>query len=1335
MHGHLRAFTMFFDLSGFTSMTETLMQKGNEGAEELSLSLNSIFEPMVQLVYSEGGLIPHFAGDAFIALFPTTEEGEALRMEADRIFHTASRLLHLYKEKGSKSTRFGEFEIGLKIGISLGDVEWGIVGGQQYSFYFRGKAIDECSRCQVLADEQDMVVDQALHELLNRPDRPGEEIKRRYFAYHYEPPAASLVAKADRVPQLKSEILRAFLPPEVIQFDQRGEFRTVTSIFISFLGVDDHQALNELATLVLDQVNGFSGYFKEVDFGDKGGVMVAFFGAPVSFEKIMNRALECVLAIRREVEVLQGRRPGLKLRMGITSGTAYTGLVGGKERCQYAAVGNRVNIAARLMINADWGEVLVDENIEGERGYRFEHKGNIRYKGIEADIPTFVLEGYEEEQQEDYQDRMVGRDEELAQLVEFAQPIFREEFAGLVYVFGEAGLGKSRLVHELREKLSVQRKVGWYVFQADQILKKPFNLFIYFLKNFFGQSPEKTAEGNRREFEARFDRFVEKCRSLPSETDPHLMELVRTRPVLAALIGLVYDNSLWDQLDAKGRRENTFSAILNLIDLLTRLQPTVMVMEDAHWLDNYSREVLQALLRNLRDRATLLLLTARPDDDGKNIYAVSEEVLNQNLIPMLEIDLGALSDQALRKLAEEKLQGPVTDSFFDLLRRTTNGNPFYAEQMLEYFRESGLLKEKTNGEPIDIKEKEKQIKLSNSINSILTARIDRLSNLVKETVKAAAVIGREFEVPVLSEVMRNQDRFNASSAELQAVLREQIKTAERGQIWRAMNELRYIFKHSLLREAVLDMQLRTRTRELHHLIAEAIEKLYVDNLEERYSDLAHHYSEADNIEKAIEYHEKAADRYRRNYQNEAAEEAYGELLNLLREDRLSKRARTMLKLGRVQELVGKWEVAQETFSQALDLARKTDDKILIGRANDRLGHLLILRGQYDEARLYLNVAATYFELEGDRRGIIRAYGNLGDLYFRQGMYDDAKSYFIKSLELGEQENAATSLAQIASNLGLTFMNQGEYDEGIRFQKQQLQHCERANDKQGMAVLYTNMGIVYYEKGDYDEALECYQQGLKLSDELGNKQLMAIGTGCLGSVYQQKGQFDKALENFEQDLEICRELGDQQGIAIAAGLIGELYSVQGQFKEAISHLKQYFELSKQLNYQKGMAKAVNTLGDVYHFLGEYSTSVDYYQRAIDIARKIDNKLVLGYSLVEQCLPLMELNRLDTAERLLTEAGEVAQQLGNRELEFDIRLLKAMLLRAKDQPEKAAELLRELHESAREAEALASASYELWKTLGTPAWRDKALALYQELQQQAPTHIIRTRLSELQAATET
>lgn len=1309
---------MFVDLSGFTALTESLMKEGNEGAERLSDILNRIFSPMVRLVYQQNGFIPYFAGDAFTGIFPTDRS----TINHLTLLQTARELRQLFSEKEFSGI---PFPIGIKIGLSYGKVDWGIIGKDQKAYYFRGDAIDFCAESQSYASNLQIILDENLRKMFNG-DQPLVPVtdQNGYYIWDDQGQVLNLPEKQVKAVEfdISESILLQFLPKSVIDYQGAGEFRPVVAVFCSFQGVKTHAELDDFATHFIEGMANFSGYFKEIDFGDKGGVLLGFFGAPVSFENNLERALEFVLSFRTEMD-----SSAVDFRMGITSGTAFTGIVGGEERHQYAAVGNRVNLAARLMTYAEWGEVLVDQEVRKDRRYEFRHRGDIHYKGIEGLVPTYKLIGRRAESQTTFSGSFVGREKELDEMIRFCSDCLRNREAGLIYLFGEAGMGKSRLTYEARQRLQESFSPTWYTCMTDQILRKPFNPFIYFLRNYFEQSAENTIEENRSNFEANYNWLLEDLlRPMQGEAAERIRrEVIRTRPILLALIGIKEENSIWDSLDARGRHQNTLAAIYNLFLAESLVRPVVIELEDALWLDSSSEQLLEELGNQIRGFPILLLITSRYYDDGSKPQFFQNNGFPEGL-PLLEIDLNMLSPEDLRIYTEQRLGAPITDKFYEMLQRTTNGNPFYLEQLLEYFDESKLL-EKQDGIWMV---KDKNIKLSSSIQAILTARIDRLSALVKEIVKAAAVIGREFEVPILTEVMRRQEENWNDDSEESRNLREQIRKAEKGQIWRAVNELRYIFRHSLLREAVYDMQLRTRLRELHLLIAEAIEKVYANQLEDHYVDLVFHYEHAEVKDKTREYLKKAGDHSRRNFQNQQALRFYDKLLDDLEFDgELREKFHVLLKKGRVLELIGQWKECEAVYLEAVQIAEDFDEPLIRGRAFNALGHLEMLQGKYNKARKQLEKAASVFESLEDEYGISKVYGDLGNLFFRQGDYESAKSYFTKSIRIGRQFPYTYTQAQIVANLGLAFMNQGKYEEGIRWQKEQLDRTQRKNDKQGMATLLTNMGIVFFEKGDYDEAGKCFKQGLELAEELGNKLLLSIGTGCLGGVYERKGNYQEALRLFELDLKLTLELGDKQGIAIARSLLGDLYSLMGRFEEASEQLKITITLSEELGYQKGLARAVNTMGDIHYFTGEYARSLEYYDRAIQVTREINNRLVLGRSLAEKCLVLLELNRMTEARATQSEALQIARDIENQELIFQSYTILAQIDAAEGMKAPALQRLNHLLAVHTAPEEQAEICFFLYQINGDNDDRLRAIGLFEELHRQTPKYIYKKRLNDL------
>ena len=1313
-HGTFQAYSMFVDLIGFTHLTQTLSKQGSIGAEELSIILNRIFEPLISLVYSHGGFVPYFAGDAFTAIFPSEAQNSSLR----RLVQVSQEARNLYQTQNF----LGDFTIGIKIGLAYGEVEWGIVGYNYKSFYFRGTAIDRCAQCQLRAKKQDVVIHRVLKDQLT-PDLTSTWIESDFFLLTAKDINREFLPLSGKLPKLSDKILSLFLPDEIINFNSAGEFRTVSSVFISFAGLHSHQQLNRFISIILDRVEKFSGYFKEIDFGEKGGVIPIFFGAPVSYENNAERAIEFAISLKEELRNIFAE--SVKYKIGMTIGTSYTGFIGCKDRCQYAVVGNCVNLAARLMMQALDSEVLVDEELERIRQYKFKPKGHIRYKGFDGDIATFSLIGRNVEDRFTFQGDFIGRREELHELIDFSTPIFQERFAGIAYIMGEAGIGKSRLAYELRKALFKQQPINWFVCKADQILKKGMNPFIYFLNYYFDQASENTKQQNQENFEREFQLLLSDFNKINHSIVQELrQEIQRTKSVLGGLLGFDYPNSLWEQLDARGRFQNVVSSLSALFITESLLRPLVLFLEDGHWYDEVSKSFLNDFIKRIHNFPIILIVTSRYTEKGDIPYLVELNTLDDYAISNMCVDLNLLSKSAIESFATHKLKGTISEEFLALLGRTTNGNPFYLEQVLEYFEESDLLIKEEENWTI----KDKNIKLSSSINAILTARIDRLSSLVKETVKTAAVIGQEFELPVLSEVMRTQEEFVRANGNAQAVLKDQVQQAERVQIWQAINELRYIFQHSLLREAVYSMQLNTRLKELHRQIAVAIEKLYTDSIEQRYFDLVFHYEQADITEKTDYYLRKAADYARRNFQNQLALSYYTKILERVKDK--TEQVKLLQVQGQVFERIGQWEKAKVAYFDALEVARQLNDKHLLGLTNNSYGKLLLLQGDYQNARMYLEIGATFFEFIEHLEGISKAYVNLGDLYFRQGEYEEAKDYYTKSIEYAKRSNTISPDAQSFANLGLIHMNQGNYETAVKWQKEGIELSSENKDRPGLANLYTSLGIVYFEKGEYEDALIYYKQGLQISKELGDKQIEAIATGCIGRVYERQGNYGIAMENFLHDLQICQELGDKQGKAIVLGLIGDLYSLRGEFEQAIQTVEQGLALSRELGYQKGIAKALNTLGDIHYFTNDFEVSLVFYNQAIEVTRKIDNKLVLGFSLAEKGRSLLASNRLEDVTEVQQAAMALAMELGNPDLIFEVSMLTAKMLHQQGKSAQAIHKIKDLWSENLENGKLATIYYE-WSKIepNQTDYRQKALALYQKLYQATPQFAFKRRIEEL------
>ena len=1308
--GSFSALALFIDLTDFTPLTEAMMNRGKEGAEQLSLFLNSMFGPLVKMVYEQGGFVPYFAGDAFHGIFPEEKDLEA----------QTKRILSLSKDVRNYVEQLpgvDGFKVGVKQGLSLGMVEWGIVGHDKiHSFYFRGSAITTSSDAQSLAKEQEVILDHSVKHLLPKDIRVKRISDEKFYKIIEIPFSVEALNKKPSA-SISSAIARKFLPNSVIDNDHKGEFRFVLSVFLSFEGAKNHEELNEFVSVVLDAFASYGGYFKEVDFGDKGGVLVGFFGAPVSYEDNDYRAMELICSLKDHLKTINSK---IKIRGGLTKGTSFTGSIGGNERSQYAVVGNQVNLAARLMMKAGWGEIWVEGELAKNKRFLFQKKGDFRYKGVADPMPTFELIGRKENLGEDaFTGPLIGRHAQLTELTDFTFQNLMSKKGSLAMIYGEAGVGKSIFLQKLKNKVSEKIELGWYKMQPDTVLSRPFHGFILMLKKLFEQSAFNTKTENRVKFDAIFNDFLLSFQDKQHATI--LNELERTRPIIAELVGVPYENSVWEQLDAKGRYENSVAAMSNLVIARATLQPTIIELENAHTLDENSVGLIKTLIKRMDKLPLSLIFASRLNDDGSKPDFFKEGITG--IVEDKEYQFESFKIAGTQQLAEVLLDGKVSESLGKLLFRITNGNPFYIEQFVQYFSETKILSKRNGVWTVE----DSKVRVSDSIQSILTARIDRLSNLVKETVKTAAVIGQEFEINVLSTVMSNDERVGVFDEE--AVF-QQIKTAEQVQIWKAMNELKYIFKHSMLREAVYDMQLNSRLRQLHSQIGDAIEKHHAHEIEDYWGDLAFHYQQGKVIDKAKNYLNKAAEQARGNFQNNRALELYDQLIShYKREKEVDSEIKCLLKKAGIFEMIGQWSECEKALKWALRKAQGAEIKALIARSENELGRLYILQGDYSKAAPLLEQALSDFKKIKDLHGVAKAEGNLGNLYFRKGEYEEAKPYLKRSI--ARSQDLGISLdAQNVSSLGLAHMNQGNFDEGIIEIQRALVAATRHNDKRSMATLYTFEGILQMEKDDHDAALKSLKEGLSLSETLGNKLLICITTGSIGRIYLERGDFESAMKNFEVDLAISLELGDKQGTAIAHGLVGELQLIQGKFTRAKKSLKRSLKLSQEIGYQKGIAKAENNLGDIFYLQDKFKKAQKKYQSAVKISRAIDNKIVLGESLLELSQSYLGTGDYEKAHECFSESIMLGQALGNQDFIFASKVLGARLEAQRGNIDNAVWVLEGLLEIDLTLEQEAEIYFRLFEIDASNAeYKTQAKRIYTQLIEKTARYLYQHRLEQL------
>lgn len=1360
--GRFFCYSMFVDISGFTVMTNDLMDSGKEGAEILSIVIEDIFTLALDSIYKNGGFVATFAGDAFTALF--------LIEEAEYPLQTAFSIYQLFQTHGRIETKMGDFQCAVKIGLSYGEVEYQIIdAGVQKTFFFEGPAILGCVQSEKKAQDMQIAADNHFISKLRVPvdtltiDAGYVQIpfcEEFTFRGHYDFSQKSSAQMA--------VIEKDFLPQAVMKLEKRGEFREIVSCFISFKEEGDYQ---RVIAQVIQNCYEYGGYFNKIDFGDKGGVFLILFGAPEGREKLYQRGADFALRIRKI--------PGFQCRIGLATGVAFCGFFGSPLRKEYTALGNVVNLSARIMVDANWGQIRIDSEVANKLKVQYEicFEGSTQFKGFHQGVAVFSLLGPMEKNPLIYADTFIGREDETTMLQECIEPIYNKTFGGVVYIDGPPGIGKSRFMANF-EQLNSQAQ--FLYLPCDEILQKAFNPFSYFLEMYFKQRLNAKKDVNKRVFE---DTYAELLNQIPHEEIKK--ELIRTETIIGALINIEWQDSLYDKLDAKGRFENKIFALKTFFVAQSLIKPTILVIEDGHWIDHDSIEAIKVLLRNVENYPFIVCALCRLKDDGTKVNFVQEDETHVKRIMLSSFKKNLMENLVLDKFQCQKIPQKTLDFIWD----KSLGNPFFAEQFILFLQENALLDK-------DYHVLVEAQTIPEAIHQIIIARIDRLTVNLKETVKTASVLGREFAIHVLKKML-------ASTGITDNAFKEDLLHLCNQQIWDMVSELTFIFKHALIRDTVYEMQLRENLRELHLLAATAMEELYQDTLSAFYEELAEHYDMTENQDKAIEYLEKAGDQAKENYQNKKALYFYDKVIKYLQEKESKKISLIFLKQGSILELIGQWDEAFGSYKQALAMAKKISDDVICVDCMWHWGNLLhkkgditasiqllneafqvakavaykrgmsqttistgliySLQGDYEKAMNCFQQGLDIGQTIGDKSGVRSSIHYMGNNYFYQADYQKAMEHFQQSLVIAQEIGDKSSAGKLYDNIGTICFFQGDYSKAMENKEEAIKISEEIGDKNclmntigNMGTLYqrrknytkamecfkrvlsigqelddkkcisyvsNNMGANYHHQGDFANAMECYKRALAIGEILGDKILVYQILVNVGIIYEHQGDYEKAMECFKRSLRIAEEQENNQGILSSFSNFAKIYRMKGEYGKALEWGERVLALGEKMGDKQEISRTFHLLGDIYEEQGKYAKAADSYDRAIQMGRELVEKNNLAVFLYCKASFLFNTSLLDEARELNQEAYEIAKEIGIKDVLFNTFVLKHKI------DENRTGLLKMTTDKTLGEEEKGTIYYELWKMTQGREYKDRAMKIYQTLLDKTPKNVYRKRLEEM------
>jgi predicted ATPase/DNA-binding SARP family transcriptional activator/class 3 adenylate cyclase len=1095
-------------------------------------------------------------------------------------------------------------------------------------------------------------------------------------------------------------------PPPTVVSESRstllaGERRRVTVLHVEIDGTA--LLLDELGPQVWAQIDADVRQVIEREVHRYGGEpaqpeprgATALFGVPAAHEDDAERAILTALAMQeaiaryaaevgRQVDV-SADPIALQMRVGVNSGEVIVASAGDRKgHGEDMAMGRAVTLAAEMAQAAEPGTVLVAENTYRLVGPLFEWQplGEIAVRGASQPLAVYrpLWHVPTRDKVRGIAGRaspLVGRDEELGALQQAVDRL-REGVGGIVTVVGEAGIGKSRLVAEIRKcvlnlgegSASGQIADGKSEDTGRSGQHSTFNvqpatpqwvegrcmsyttdvaycLWLALLRGLLNAGPDASPVAVRRSEAETLKTWLRTlCPDCLDDVYPHL----------GRLLALPLEAQAADRLrgiDAEGLKMLTFRAVETLLERAAARRPLVVVCEDLHWADPSSLALLESLF-SLADRAPLLLVCVLRPETAHGCWRIREAAARDYPHRHLDLWLKPLfRDEETALIANLLSVSNVRDwpigraqhvenlppALRERILSYTEGNPFHVEEILRSLIDRGAIAHDQESGCWRAAKDVLDIPIPDALHGVLASRIDRLPAGARRVLQVASVIGHHFSYRLLEAVVGAN-----SLAPGKEELDDHLVTLQRAQMIHErarLPEREYVFKHVLTAEAAYDGLLRRDRRDCHRKVAEALERLYPERVEEQLGLLAHHWERAEERERAVVYLQRAGEQAASHYANEEAVGYFSRALALVPGTERAQRYSLLLARERVHDRCGNREAQQRDLSALEAIAAALDDdrrlaEVALRQANyahivgsDNAGAAAAAQRAIRHARLAEDVVS---EAEGY---LLWGRATPGTERGEEGFL--AVSRLEEGLRLSRAAHDRMLEADCLRELGLWSNVHSDYAAALDYYEQALQLCREIGDRMEEGRALNTISKVNLWMGDHAAARQYGEQGLQLCSETGNRRDEAYALHQLGVACSYQHDYVTARAYFERALPIFRDVRDNFESRMLC-FLGWLFGSLGDYTQA----KAYCEQALDINSQD--PEHWNGLGLVYHHLGENEAARDCFQRAVDLAQSRHNRHLQAWALTFLGHALTELDGLFEAADAYRQALDIRWEVG-------------------------------------------------------------------------------------------
>jgi len=838
---------------------------------------------------------------------------------------------------------------------------------------------------------------------------------------------------------------------------------------------------------------------------------------------------------------------------------------------------------------------------------------------------------------------LVDRTEEMNVLKEAVYRAVHGE-GGLVLIHGEAGIGKTRLVRELgayARSRGIQVLYGRCpaLFRMDGV--PPYVLWKEVIKDYLGEcTPEQ------------LNRVIGFYPAEVAKLVPELGQKLRAFPQSFAI-------------SPEQEQNRFFEAVSQFMTNISQESPLLVVLDDLQWTDPSSLLLLHYLAQGVQKAPLLLLGAYRSTDiDDKHPLTPILAELNRERLPQ-EIQLKRMSFSDISEMIKNILeQEDVPEEFCKLVYDKTRGNPFFAEEVVKSLKEEGVI----YWEERKWKFKEvSAIEFPKSVKNVVKARFSRLDDEYQGVLTLASFVGNDFTLEAMSALT------GIEKNKLVELMERLLKTGlikER----EVRGEGVCSFADILVRDVVYEEVSLLKRKKLHGDVGRALEEVYAKTIDEHLGELALHFLEGGDKEKALSYFLRAGDKAAGIYANAEAASYYRSALRLLeeKEGELQERERVLERLGDIERLGGDNDSCMKHWDEAILLLTKLQEKEKTATLHRKMANVLWnTRGDKEKAKEHHEAALKILEAEPESMELARVYEDLGHMLRRMGSVTEAIAWTQKAIQLAEKLSAlevvACAYVEYANQVGIM----GDLKKGLEYANRALSIALSNNYLETAVNAYERVGE-WLPAEEYEKRLENYEKGYELAKKIGSISQSGFFLFLLAGEYIYQGQLDKANSFAEEALDLIKKSGNNVVVPWCLQTLGDVSRLLGEWDKSERYYKEAEDMSRNQNEYQTIATSYMGFGQLYFDKEEYTRAKESFEEGFKVLRKTQERVwQIGLSTPLICT-LIELGELEKAEKLLDTMRKFADETHavwavNYEM-----MLRAMLFRAQKRYEESIEL---------------------------------------------------------------